>query len=170
MFRHVILACCTLTSVAWATPCRADPPAWTLAWRGDAPLRPGAAVAVAYAGSAAAMPVARGLPYGFNRGTCDHGMIARAGAPVLDGGEDGGDAEDRDCVAAALDRLPDDRMISWQGPDGAARHLVTIRSYRADNDWCRDIEAIQVFGGGHEIVTACRRRAGRWALIALTAH
>jgi len=180
MRRFAAFAVRVVIAAAFAVPalCRADPPPWTGPWRGEAPVRQGGgAVAVAYAGAAASVPVARGLPYGFNRGTCDSRMIAHADGLGLSGGDEIGITDtgiepgDRDCLAAALDRLPDGRMITWSGADGSTRRLVTIKSYRVDEIWCRDIDASHVFGGGgREITTVCRRPEGRWEMSSLTAH
>jgi surface antigen len=144
--------------------------------------------------------VARGLPYGFNRGTCDRGLIGNEVVGNVIGGVAGGllgnqvgrgsgrtaatiggtlvgvlvggsvgrsmDAVDQGCVQGALDYLPDNRAISWQG-DGANYRMQPTRSWEvSDGRYCREYQTVATVGGRRQRAygTACRQPDGSWRI------
>ena len=113
--------------------------------------------------------VARGLPWGFNRGTCDRERIPVQGAVWAVGMSDGMAVEgsDRDCVIGALEMLPDERQIAWTGEAGELFRVSTERTFRSRDLLCRDYTAqIQIGGRKQQTIgTACRRPDGQWEIL-----
>jgi surface antigen len=157
-----------------AMPAAADPPPWSGAW----PVRerfhrPGddGDYRVLYTAQgiedAAAVPVARGLPYGFNRGTCDQGLLGDGTrhAPQI-GGSVGRAMEesDRECLGAALEALPDERSIAWMTASGELFRVSVERTYMMGGVSCRDWRASALLAGrpAHTYGTMCRRSDGQW--------
>ncbi|CAA7623357.1 hypothetical protein [Magnetospirillum sp. UT-4] len=175
-----------LAALPTAPSARADIPAWAWAWAW--PLQTGLGPArhvggnddyrVVYAApsgsdarpvylqsaSAARVPVARGLPFGFNRGTCDRDQIGADAADDLLGAAPA-DAVDRGCVAEALSHLPDGRPIAWDGADGSGWRMMPLRSFSAAGRHCR---AFHIAGEGRReglTGTACLLPEGRWEIL-----
>lgn len=158
-------------------PAAADPPAWSGAWQvHERYHRPdlddsGAPVPfVAEAGPAGAegeVPVARGLPYGFNRGTCDHSLLQAAATRELAVGGVFGQAmtaPDRECLWGAVESLPDNRAIAWVGENGTLFRVSTERTYMKQGTACRDWRgsAAQPGASTQTFGTFCRRSDGQW--------
>jgi surface antigen len=166
--------------VAPVLPAAADPPAWSGAWpvreRFHRPGDGGDDVRVLYAPQggagtafedAATVPVARGLPYGFNRGTCDRGLLGGSPtqAPAVAGSVGRAmDEADRECLGAALEALPDDRSITWMAASGELFRVGVERTYIKGGVPCRDWRASTLLAGhqAHTFGTMCRRSDGQW--------
>lgn len=155
----------------------ADPPAWSGAWQvheryhrpddSDASPVPFVISPATLAGDAEDVPVARGLPYGFNRGTCDRalmeaaapmslpvsGPLARVMAPA-----------DRECLWGVLESLPDNRSVAWVGENGALFRVSAERTYMKGAVACRDWRGSAVLPGAstQTFGTYCRRSDGQW--------
>ncbi|MCR6631243.1 MAG: hypothetical protein NVV74_15005 [Magnetospirillum sp.] len=175
-------ACLMILLSLPAGPLAADPPSWSGAWpvrerfhRSDgdggdvvyALPPPPVGAAVAAAEGAAAIPVARGLPFGFNRGTCDRALLegASARAVALPGAVGRAmDATDRECVWGALEALPDSRSIAWVGEAGELFRIAAERTYMVGEVHCRDWRASLSLAGrlDHTSGTMCRRSDGQW--------
>lgn len=173
--RRALALCLAFGVAASAAPAFADPPSWAGMWQvreryhrpndvDDEDYRVVYVTQPRVASAQIDVPVARGLPYGFNRGTCDRNLMAPATeAESLDGWE----GSDRDCVIGALDHLPDNRQIAWAGEDGEIFRITAERSYPAAGLLCRDYTAstilsdrkTQTFG------TACRLPDGQWEIV-----
>jgi hypothetical protein len=177
---RALLICLALGAAVPSAPAFADPPSWGM-WQvlreryhrpseTDDDYRvvyvPHARVAHADFDEGGVVPVARGLPWGLNRGTCDRDRItpqqgesAPAGLVV--------EGSDRDCVIAALEMLPDQRQIAWAGDAGEIFRVTTEQSYQASGLLCRDYSAqIQVGGRKQQTFgTACRRPDGQWDIL-----
>ncbi|HLO77617.1 MAG TPA: hypothetical protein VK196_14260 [Magnetospirillum sp.] len=170
---HMTLA--LLCLVPQAPAVAADPPPWSGAWQvheryhrpddGAAPVMYLPTQTESEADEA--VPVARGLPYGFNRGTCDRSLLDAGLAVQVPASSPFGQAmaqADRECLRGALESLPDNRSISWQGENGALFRVSTERTYMRGGVHCRDWNAgaelngrfTQTFG------TFCRRSDGQW--------
>lgn len=158
-------------------PAAADPPAWSGAWQvHERYHRPdlddsGAPVPfVAAPGSAGEddeAPVARGLPYGFNRGTCDYGLMQAAATRELAAAGPFGKAmaaSDRACLWGAVESLPDNRTIAWVGEGGTLFWVSTERTYMKGSSACRDWRGRAVLPGAatQTFGTFCRRSDGQW--------
>lgn len=156
----------------------AEPPPWAGGWRAAHAERPvhrrhtdyrvvyAPTTRVAYTG----IPVARGLPYGFNRGTCDRGLLGGRVVGVAIGGAVGRamDRHDRGCVARALDHLPDRRRIVWTGVQGGEYGVIPLRSTQDEGGrTCREYQAMARIGGDLQQVfgTACRQPDGQWTIV-----
>jgi hypothetical protein len=171
---RALLACLTL---GLAAPALADPQPWGVAQvlreRYHRPTDGGDDVRVVYMpnprmatadtmdGEPQAL-VARGLPWGFNRGTCDRERIPAQGEALAVGMTIEG--SDRDCVLGALEMLPDQRQIAWTGEAGEIFRVSTERTFRSQDLLCRDYTAqIQIDGQKQQTIgTACRRPDGQW--------
>lgn len=169
-----------------ALPACADPPAWAGIWqlreRYHQPhdddtddyrvvYAPQPRVASADMDSAVtpiAAPVARGLAFGFNRGTCDRGLVmSQEKAPLTGPVARAMDGLDRACVVTALRILPDGRSIAWAGDAGTIFRVRTERSYPLAKRTCRDYTATALIDEQKRLfsATACRRTDGRWELV-----
>lgn len=153
----------------------ADPPPWSGAWqvheryhRPDDDLAPVRFVATPTAiGGDEAVPVARGLPYGFNRGTCDSGLVDAVAArelPVPGVFGRAMEARDRECLWGVLESLPDNRAIAWVGENGTLFRVSTARTYMRGGTACREWRgsAAQPGGQAQTFGTYCRRSDGQW--------
>lgn len=156
-----------------AAPAAADPPSWSGAWQvHERYHRPGDERPVQYVPSPIVMgedevPVARGLPYGFNRGTCDRALLDGGAARVMPvAGEVGRamDEFDRECLWGALDNLPDNRFIAWAGESGTLFRVSAERTYMRGGAFCRDWRASAALPGrfAQTSGTFCRRSDGLW--------
>lgn len=183
LFGRLALALCLAVC---ALPAWADPPAWSGMWQvreryhrpndGDeddyrvvyvTQPRMAAAQAAndANDANAVAIPVvARGLPFGLNRGTCDRALVAPG---ILAGKLAGMAGADRDCVVAVLDHLPDSRQIAWAGDAGEIFRVTAERSYVRAEQQCRDYSFSTLVGGQKRLIsaTACRKAAGQWDVL-----
>lgn len=156
-----------------AMPAAADPPAWSGAWqvheryhRPDEDSAPVAFVSTP-AGGGGEEAVARGLPYGFNRGTCDPGLfdaVAARELPVPGAFGRAMESRDRECLWGVLESLPDNRAIAWVGESGALFRVSTERTYMRGGTACRDWRgsAAQPGGQTQTFGTYCRRSDGQW--------
>lgn len=172
--RRLAVAACLALLLPAAQPAAADPPSWS----GVLPLheryhRPddGESGPVLFAGEGAGeageAAVARGLPWGFNRGTCDRALLeAATGASLPVRGALGRlmDQGDRECLWGALESLPDNRSIAWLGDSGALFRVSTERTYMRAGAPCRDWRAKAVHPAGQSQTsgTFCRRSDGQW--------
>lgn len=173
--RRALALCLAFGFAASAAPAFADPPSWAGMWQvreryhrpndvEDADYRVVYVTQSRMASTQTVIPVARGLPYGFNRGTCDRSLMDPA-SPA--GSLHGMEGADRDCVINALDHLPDNRQIAWTGEDGEIFRVTAERSYPAAGLLCRDYTTstilsdrkVQTFG------TACRQPDGQWEIV-----
>lgn len=182
--KHALAFCLACGFTADAVPAFADPPTWAGVWQvRERYHRPNDVDAEDYrvvyitqprvadahltdpdTPLASVIPVARGLPFGFNRGTCDRALVA----PTAIAGTMAGMAgTDRDCVIGALDHLPDNRQIAWAGVDGEIFRVMPERSYPVAGHLCRDFTASIAIGGQKQqtIGTACRQPDGTWEII-----
>lgn len=167
-------------AMLWSGAAAADPPAWSGAWqmheRYHRPDDSGEVNPVIYLpgtatiGEDETVPLARGLPFGFNRGTCDRALLEAAAAPALPVAgplgrlmEDG----DRECLWGALESLPDNRSIAWAGDDGTLFRVSTQRTYMKGGAPCRDWRANAVRPGrsARTFGTYCRRSDGQWVSV-----
>lgn len=173
--RHALAFCLAFGSAVSAAPAFADPPSWSGVWQvRERYHRPNDVEDVDYrvvyvtqprvASAETMVPVARGLPYGFNRGTCDRSLVAPAS---VDGSLDGMEGADRDCVIGALDHLPDNRQIAWAGEDGEIFRVMPERSYPAAGLLCRDYTASTILSDRKQQTfgTACRLPDGQWEIV-----
>lgn len=169
-----LFAAFALAIVLSPLPAAADPPSWSGAWQlHERYHRPddsddGGPVPLATLGAAPDIAVARGLPYGFNRGTCDHGLLeAATGAALPVGGAVGRlmGHGDRECLWGALESLPDDRAIAWMGENGTLFRVSVQRTYMSGGARCRDwaAKAAVPAGNTQSSGTFCRRSDGQWA-------
>lgn len=177
MSRRFAMLSVVLALAAPALPAAADPPGWSGAWQvheryhrpdgGDGAPVPFVSSPATLAGDEDEAPVARGLPYGFNRGTCDRALLGEAGPMELPVGGALGRTmavADRECLWGALESLPDNRSIVWVGENGVLFRINTERTYMKGATPCRDWRAsivrptakTQTFG------TYCRRSDGQW--------
>jgi hypothetical protein len=163
---------------ALAVQASADPPSWSGAWqvheRYHRPDGDGGGAPVPFAASPAAMtgaedeaPVARGLPYGFNRGTCDRALLDNAGAvppPVPGPFGKAMTAADRECLWGVLESLPDNRAVTWAAENGTLFRVRTERTYIKGATPCRDWRGGAVHPGSvtQTFGTYCRRSDGQW--------
>jgi len=171
---RALLSCLAVTIAA---PAFADPPSWGM-WQvlreryhrpneADNDYRviyvPQSRVASADFAEGSAVPVARGLPWGFNRGTCDRELIAPQPGEAAPAGLDAS-GSDRDCIIGALEALPDERQIAWTGEAGELFRVTPERSYRSAGLLCRDYTAQVQVGGRRQQTfgTACRQPDGQW--------
>jgi hypothetical protein len=190
-----LAAATMMMAIGHSSPAHADAPDWVGLWRvNHAPAQllhdddddDGGRVAYAPQYSATTsnassaeqdnpVPVARGLPYGFNRGTCDRGQIgasppgALSGAPLVEG-RDGRNAAPLDlgCMAGALAFLPDSRAIAWRGEAGRDYRLMPVSSFAGrDGRTCREYAAAINTNGVHRsaIGTACQQSDGQWRVV-----
>lgn len=175
--RRFAVLCLAVTLLAPALPAAADPPSWSGAWQvheryhrpdgGEGEPVPFASSPAAMAGDMEEAPVARGLPYGFNRGTCDRALLDAAGPVELPVAGALGKAmapADRECLWGVLESLPDNRSIAWLGEHGALFRVSTERTYMKGATPCRDWRALAVRPGGNTQTfgTYCRRSDGQW--------
>lgn len=177
------LAFLLLVAAALPLPAAADPPEWSGLWqvreRYHRPSDDEQGYRVVYAPQPRVadtpdgepdgerIPVARGLPFGFNRGTCDRALLAaQVSGGVAVPGEIGRDMDqsDRDCLRAALEALPDDRPIAWLGESGALFWMVAERTYIESEIACRQWRATTRLAGRIQQTfgTFCRRSDGQW--------
>lgn len=176
---RALLICLAAGFAVPSAPALADPQAWgiwqVLRERYHRPTDsddyrvvyvPHARVAYADFGDGGTVPVARGLPWGFNRGTCDRDRIAPQPGDAAPPGM-AVEGTDRDCVLGALEVLPDQRQIAWTGEAGELFRVTPERSYQASGLLCRDYSAqIQVGGRNQQTFgTACRQPDGQWAIL-----
>ena len=166
MLRQLLLL---VPLVLLAAPAAADPPSWSGVWhlreryhRPDGAERP-----VQFTTAIDMQAVARGLPYGFNRGTCDRTLIEAAAGRAVQVGEPLGramDTSDRECLWGALENLPDNRSIAWIGENGPLFRISTARTHIRDGAACRDWRAEMVLpaGSSQTFGTYCRRSDGQW--------
>ena len=173
--RRLALAFLSL-AVQTAAPAWADPPAWSGAWqvheRYHRSSADGADAPIAYVPDPTQLsddfvPLARGLPYGFNRGTCDRALLDGPAEPgVLPDGAVGRamDRGDRECLWGALENLPDDRPIAWEGENGTLFRIIAERTYMIAGAPCRDWRASAAQSGRSQRFsgTFCRRSDGQW--------
>lgn len=160
----------------------ADPPPWAGVWKHAPKPRhyhgmddyrvvyvPVPAVREARLYPQRAAPVAQGLPYGFNRGTCDRSLISSELMGAVLGGSIGRamDNVDQGCIAGMLDHVPDRRAISWAGEAGHSYRVQPVRSFETEGRYCREYQAMAVIGGRQQQTygTACRMPDGQWAIM-----
>lgn len=173
--RPLAVIAVALSLLPLARPAAADPPGWSGAWqvheryhRPDDDLAPVRFVsAPAGEGGEEALLVARGLPYGFNRGTCDPGLfdaVAARALPVSGALGRAMETRDRECLWGVLESLPDNRAIAWMGENGVLFRVSTARTYMKGGTACRDWRgsAVQPGGQTQTFGTYCRRSDGQW--------
>lgn len=184
--RHILTFSAAATLTFGAAVAYADPPPWAGVWQvkerfhrhddddEDYRVVYAAQPRVAEAESLAEIapthiPVARGLPFGFNRGTCDRGLVAAGGGVIPVGGPVGRSMGeiDRNCLTGALDYLPDNRQIAWPGEAGEIFRISAERTYPIEGHLCREFTATVTIAGQKQrtIGTACRRSDGRWEIL-----
>lgn len=175
--RRLAVICLALALTTQSLPAAADPPSWSGAWQvheryhrpdgGDGTPVPFAASPVTMTGDESGVPVARGLPYGFNRGTCDRALLDGAGPMELPVAGTLGrvmSPADRECLWGVLESLPDNRSIAWEGENGALFRVSTERTYMKGATPCRDWRgsAVRPSGNAQTFGTYCRRSDGQW--------
>ena len=132
-----------------------------------------AAVLVALAASAAAQSgyggvagayAVYGAPPAIAAGRCDG---SGGPAPPI-AGAFGGPA-DRFCLGLVLEYAHDQHWVNWStGRESVA--VTPVRTYEADNGFCRDFLAVTASGIGPGLRTACRDAGGTWNLQAAPAN
>lgn len=172
--RHLAVVSLACVALSPALPAAADPPPWGGAWqvheRYHRPDDDGGRVVYLNDGVSVdtdRVPVARGLPYGFNRGTCDRALLDGSSArtmPVAGAVGRAMDADDRECLWVALENLPDNRFIAWAGESGTLFRVSTERTYIKAGASCRDWRASAASPGrsAQTSGTFCRRSDGQW--------
>ncbi|MBC7907786.1 MAG: hypothetical protein H7Y60_13725 [Rhodospirillaceae bacterium] len=172
---RALALCLAFGFAASAAPAFADPPSWAGMWQvreryhrpndvNDEDYRVVYVAQPRVASAQVTVPVARGLPYGFNRGTCDRALLIPTS---MEGSLDGITGLDRDCVIGALDHLPDNRQIAWVGEDGEIFRIMPERSYPAAGLLCRDYTASTILSDRKQQTfgTACRLPDGQWEIV-----
>jgi hypothetical protein len=146
-------------------PAFADRLPWVGLWQEGRP-HDGDPNDVTLSSAAEAAPMVRGLPFGFNRGTCDRDRIGSEERVANTPTDTGMDKADLGCLAAALAWLPDGTAVAWAGDDGARHRVTTQQSWLSGGRPCRAYRAVSQANGRilQLAGSACRQADGRWAL------
>ena len=166
MLRSAVVMAILLTITSLPQPARADRLPWVGLWQESHHHEMEDPDSVSLSAVTDPVPLIRGLPFGFNRGTCDRDHAAaeeRLAPPQTDTGMD---KNDQGCLAAAFAWLPNGSAVAWGGEDGARYRVSTQQSWLSEGRPCRAYRAVSQAGGRLRQFagSACQQPDGRWAL------
>jgi len=110
-----------------------------------------------------------GTEVGRENGNTEFGMVAGAIIGVVLGSNIGRGMDDRDasCIAHALDKAPDGKVITWRNPEaGLDFRLTPVNTFKRDGRLCRRYrtETATISDVARGESEACQTADGKWQL------
>lgn len=101
------------------------------------------------------------------------GRLAATAAGTLAGFLFGGaigrdiDATDIACMGQVLEYAPENRLVTWNAPDGDQYRMTPTRTWQAGDAYCREYQTVVTIGGAprQAFGKACRQPDGSWRTV-----